>query len=461
MPKILRAQQDDVVVTVRREGRPEPRESAFHNRGWLLAFAVALLVGIVLRLIWVQDIEYKLDEAWTFRQSQIAGRSAPVPMWGMPTSTGFANPGMSIWVFVGLARALAIDEPLGLARCVQWINIAALLLLAWFALRVVARREREPWLWAAALAAVNPLLVVVHRKIWPPSVLPLGSLLMLIGWWHRGAVLGAFAWGFVGACLGQIHMSGFFLAAAFALWALLFDRRSVRWRWWLAGSAVGSLTLLPWVQYLVSSHGIQAIGSSRWYRFVQPRFWVRWITDPLGLDLRYCLENDFGDFLRWPCIGGRPTYVVGALHGLVILIGIVLLGRTVVWLWRERGCWAERWIGRASPTAFTVSAGMWGFGLLLSFSTLPVLRHYLIVAFPLGLVWLARLALVPSSDERPPRLGRWLLATLCCAQLLMSVGFLTFIHRRDRIDGDYGYPYRAYSPAQLQELDDALRNGLK
>ncbi len=149
----------------------------------VLGIVLALVAGAGLRLIWPADIEYKADEAWTFEHS----RQADLPWLGMPSSVDIPNPGMSLWVFIGLQRLSGAEDPPALARAVQCINIAALVLLVVFAFWYVPRSEREPWLWAAALVAVNPLAVLFHRKIWPPCVLPLLTLLMLYGWWYRPA----------------------------------------------------------------------------------------------------------------------------------------------------------------------------------------------------------------------------------------------------------------------------------
>src|SRR5262249_35004334 len=158
-----------------------------------------------LRLVWAEDIEYKGDEYWTFQRTQAVGRTEPFPWVGMPTSAGFVNPGMSAWVFLALGKLAAAQSPPDLARAVQGLNVRALVLLVGFALRVVPREEREFWLWGAALAAVNPVAVLFHRKIWPPSVLPLFTLVLLAGWWRRERRWGAFTWGLVGALVGQIH----------------------------------------------------------------------------------------------------------------------------------------------------------------------------------------------------------------------------------------------------------------
>src|SRR5262249_45948499 len=192
---------------------------------WVLGIGLvlALAAGAVLRLVWGADIEYKADEAWTFRRTQEGGRTEPFPGLGNPTSPGFRNRGLSVWIFLALGKLFAATDPVSLARAVQGLNITALLLLVGFILCFVPRGEREPWLWAAALAAVNPLAVLCQRKIWPPSVLPLFTVLLLAAWWRRERRGAALLWGLLGACLGQVHMAGFFFAAGFAAWAACFD----------------------------------------------------------------------------------------------------------------------------------------------------------------------------------------------------------------------------------------------
>ena len=55
-------------------------------------------------------------------------------------------------------------------------------------LRKVPVVEREAWLWAIALVAVNPLAVLYHRKLWNPSLFPLLTVCFLWCWWHRQRV---------------------------------------------------------------------------------------------------------------------------------------------------------------------------------------------------------------------------------------------------------------------------------
>ncbi|HWG45406.1 MAG TPA: hypothetical protein VN688_21765 [Gemmataceae bacterium] len=424
--------------------------SLIQRRPWpVLGLILALIAGAGLRLVWPQDIEYKADEAWTFEHS----RDGDLPWLGMPSSVDIPNPGMSLWVFVGLQRLSGAEDPPALARAVQCINIAALVLLAVFAFRHVPREEREPWLWAVALVAVNPLAVLFHRKIWPPCVLPLLTLLMLYGWWYRRRRVPAFLWGLVGVCLGQIHMAGFFFAGGFVLWALLFDRpwrQRVAWSSWLLGSVLGALPMLPWMFHLLMQPSGRSLNPHRWVHACELKFWIRWLTEAFGLGIDYTFGPYFRDFQSYPLLGGHPTYLVLLLHGLLVGIGLFLLVRAVVSLGRERGRWRERWIGRASPSAFTQNAALWGFGLLLTLSSFSIHRHYMIVLFPLEFLWVARLALASGdAPARSLRLGRVLLVCLWFGQFLLSANMLSYIHTRQNLSGtEYGTPYSAQHAAR-------------
>jgi len=411
---------------------------------FIVGLVLALLAGACLRLIWVEDIEYKADEAWTFEQSRQAG----LPWLGMPSSVDIPNPGMSLWAFVLLQRISSADNPPDLARAVQITNIVALVLLVGFAFRHVPRDEREPWLWAAALVAVNPLAVLFHRKIWPPCLLPLLTLIMLYGWWYRQRRGPAFLWGLVGVCLGQIHMAGFFFAGGFALWALLFDRprrERIAWRSWLLGSFLGALPMLPWLFHLLTHPSERPINPHRWVHACEMKFWIRWCTESFGLGIDYTFGPYFAEFKRFPLLAGHPTYLVGVLHWLAAAIAVVLLGRAVVLLWYQRGRWRERWIGRESSSAFTQNAALWGFGLLLTLSSFSIHRHYMIVLFPLEFLWVARLALSSGGEQPSPlRRGRVLLLSLWMVQFLISANMLAYIHARQNFSGtEYGIPYGA------------------
>jgi hypothetical protein len=407
---------------------------------WAIGLAAALIVGIVLRLIWPNDIEFKADERWMFARAQNVGVTEPWPWLGMPSSATVSNPGLNVWLFAALRRLFQAADPPELARAVQVLNICAIAILVCFALSLVGEKEREPWLWAAALASVNPIAVLFQRKIWQPCVLPIFTIVLLIGWWRRDSYVGAFVWGLVGAVLGQIHGSGFFFAAAFALWTAIYQRSSVRWKAWFAGAVLGAVPMLPWLAYLHRESSQHTRFPGHFSHLFEFSFWTRWITEPFGLGLSYSLGNDYRNFLAGPIVAGARTWLVLLIHLLLVICAIVTFGRWLLMRSHDKRILDAR----NSSTGLALSASFIGFGVLLTLSTLPIHRWYLMASFPLEFVWLGRLALTPDGAARPRRSGRELLAVICALQAILSFCFLSYLHLNGGArHGDYGISYSA------------------
>ena len=419
---------------------------AVRQRGqpaWLVVVATvaALGVGTGLRLAWGSDIEFKYDEHWLFEYATHPGGG--FSWFGMRSSLGLLNPGLSAWIFVALARIGGATTPVGLARTIQALNSVALALVAVFAWTSVAAREREAWLWGVGLGAVNPMAVVFARKIWQQSVLPVFSLGALVGWWYRDRRWGAFLWGLVGIAMGQVHVSGFFFTGGFVLWALLFDRRGTRWGWWTAGAFVGLAPMWPWLVYAAGSVGNHTSDAFAPWRLAVPVYWVFWFTEPFGVGLWSSLGWHFADFL------GGLGFAVGLLHITAILIAIALF-RSALAERRHAAPLTRASAGGANQTTFTTRAVYLGCGVLMTVSMLAIHRSYVYVTFPLEFVWLAWLAVGPDSREAHRQLGRRLLAALWIVELAISLSFLAYVHHNGGAPGaDYGAAYRAQPPGQI------------
>ncbi|HUO56942.1 MAG TPA: hypothetical protein VMV05_02080 [bacterium] len=399
------------------------------GKSWRFFLCLALLAGAALRLSFPGDIEYKGDERYMFEAAQSIDRYGVWPHLGMISGVGVANPGLSVWVFGVLYQLIHPVTPPDLSRGVEILNIAALLLLAFFSLRIIQEAERPAWLWATVLAAVNPFAVLFHRKIWAQDTLPLFCVLFWIAWHYRGKRLGAFGWGLIGICLGQIHMSGFFLAGGVFLWTVYRERR-LQWVSWLAGSLAGAVPLLPWLQYMAAKpRGGFDWTSLKWILY--PKYWFYWVTDSLGMGLNYSLKtHEFMDLMRYPLIGGVGTYLVGILHVLVIAIGILIV------LSAKKGGRLSWGMGDSTDTGMALASVFVVAGILITLSCAQVMRHYLIVTFPLEWVWLSRLGLLDR------RWGQRYLLAIWVTQLVTSICFLTYIHvnHGDPL-GDYGVTY--------------------
>lgn len=429
------------------------------QRRWKLFLAFSLVVGSVLRLLWPEDMEYKEDEEYMFLRLMNVGVTEPLPWLGIPSGVYIKNPGMSVWIFLVLGKLFRATDPMALAQAVQILNIMAIGLILFFALKWVTPLEQKIWFWAMALVSVNPFAVMYHRKIWAQSVLPFFSMLFLMAWWKRDKRLGAFFWGLLGACLGQIHMSGFFFSAGFVLWAFFFDQKKTnptrtQWKSWLLGSLLGSLTLIPWlIHFFTEKTGHPLVFG--WNEAIQLKFWIFWVTDTLGLHLGNALGvhngngiwEQLSDFIRYPLMNGHPTFMVGVAHVLLALLGFTAILRSI----QSRSHLKIPWTlvtmsksfknfltGGNSETAFTQNAALFGFGALLTLTTVLIHRFYLTVTFPLEFVWLSKTAL---TDKK---YGHYLLGAIFTLELFVSINFLTYIHTNQGAPrGDYGTAYHA------------------
>jgi hypothetical protein len=405
-------------------------------RRWAACGVVlALVAGVALRLVWPADMEYKADEIYSFDRTQRVGVDESWPWVGMNNSADVPHPGMSVWIFLALAKLSAAASPVELNVACMALNALALCLFAFFIRSAVPAAERELWWWGCALLCVNPLAVLFERKIWPPSALPIVGVCLLAAWWHRSRPSWALAFGLLAAAAAQIHPGAAFFAAGLAIWALVFDRGSLRWGWSLAGAALGSLTAWPWVHHLLFVAERSAAGPARWWRIFEFKFWIYWFTQPFGFSLHYSLGDDFPAFLRGPVIGGRDSYLVAGLH---IALGLVMAVVLTRWLLRAR----RQGLGdlTRTPTGLAIGAVGVGYGVLLTITGLPVYRHYLIVAAPVMCVAFARVTWLAFD---PPQ-ARKVFGGLCLAQACLTWLFLSFVHRADGpIRGDYGTPYRA------------------
>jgi hypothetical protein len=280
-------------------------------------------------------------------------------------------------------------------------------------------------------------------------MLPLFCVLFLMGWWWRRRRAGALTWGLIGACLGQIHASGFLFAASFLFVTVLADRKRVRWVCWLAGSVLGGLPMAPWLLYLARDRDPVHRNCFAFHRWVEGKFWTHFVSEPLGLDLCGLFDREYGRFLRWPLVAGRPTYGAAALQILSGLFGAALLAVALL-RWRRGRDAADR--GRpASGTTLILRAGFVCYGLLLTFAAVRFYRHYLLVTFPLMAVWLARLALPEGSAGRGLALGRRLLLGLCVVNALSTTVTLCYLHERG------GAPLGAFGPTYERQVRETGR----
>ncbi len=416
---------------------------------WIdLALAsVIIAVGIIFRLIWPLDIEFKNDEIWSFNAMMRTHSWADIPLIGMASSVGIKVSGLSAWMFILLGKVYGATRPEELARAVQYWNIVgtSLVLLIPFYLR--EKKEAKFW-WAAMLVAwVNPFAVLFQRKIWPQCLFPLFSVLFLLFFLQRGKRTGALLWGLIGVLMFQLQMSPLFLAAGFFLWIVLFDRNSTRWKFYFLGVGIGVLPALPWLKYLLLDGGIRGLDSYQinLKQILSFPFYRTWATDPLGTRLMYAIGDYYTEFEKLPMFFGHFTYGVKAVSILLHLGVVVLVLKKVVLFFKEHQYRNLKQFlsGSGSETRFILNAALFGAGLLITLKRLMVHRHYLITFFPLTYLWLVYLIFTSFKKQRV-----WF-ALFLCSQIFLSWQFLSYLHENcGAPKADYGLMYRCQPPHQ-------------
>jgi hypothetical protein len=405
--------------------------------------AASIASGIALRFAWASDIEYKADERQIFDEatSSVSNRWN-FGMVGAPTSMGPPAPGMALWLFAGLAYLTHAHTAPALAQAVQTMNVLALLALVAFAFAAFKDERRERWLWACGLWAVNPIAVILERKLWPPSLLPLGMVTVIVCWWYRRNFFASFLCAFVLAFMAQVHLGIFFLAVALFIWTRWRDGREVRSRAWFSGGAIASLPALPWLIELLG-HPDRCAG--KWgLHTLKLHYFTRWLLQPFGFGVDYTLGRaDTFEFLKWPVINGIATYGMIAAHALLALIFLWLLVRAGRVARTQRLTLQMLIVGSEAETTL-IAAMLWGYGGLLTLLTLigaDSHRHYMAVVAPIMALWCVRFT--HFGLERRDTSVRRVLTSLCILQIAISATLLTYIHHTQIIQGEYGPTWRS------------------
>ncbi len=414
--------------------------TAWLRSNWLLLAIIAF--GLFLRLVWVNDMEWKDDEKYMFNTTQEVAKTGHWHGVGMESGGGIVNPGLGMGIFSALSYL--IHTPTGMASAVQWINVISILCFLLFITIKIEKDQRDIWLWGLALAAVSPLAVLFSRKIWAQDMLPFFCFVIIWSNANRNKGWGAFLWGLFGALVGQIHMSGFFYAAGLFIFTVVYDYRNkqpFKWVYWILGSLIGSIGLIPWVIYNFSYPQPTTL---TWDHALEFNSYICWFLDSHGLNTMYTLGRNFWDFIKYPYIGTHATYLVAALNVVLAGAGIYTLVRVFgyvksIVMWIKQKQFFDKLTLNLNSTDFYILSLILGLGILLNFSGALIFAHYLIAAFPFTYILMAKIF---QSNKK-------LLMGIILAQLLLTTLFLGYIHKNSGApDGDYGVTYRAQIEAK-------------
>ncbi|MGB3694252.1 MAG: hypothetical protein WA999_16180 [Spirulinaceae cyanobacterium] len=398
-----------------------------------------LVAGTILRLLWAADMEWKWEEQWMFQQAQqIAAGAIPLPVGGIQSSIGIPNPGMGVWCFAVIAKFA--KDPVAMVRGVQILNILPIWFFFGFVVKNIPKSNWNPWLWGLAIASVNPIAIVLSRKLWIPDIMAPFCLLIFLGHWFRKKFWGSFLWGIAAISSGQIHMGGFFLTLGLFCWTIYHDYhkntlKKVAWEGWILGTIIGSIPFIFWLWEVFP----QRQGSrSSILGLLVPKFYIQWLTGALGINLSYSLKDFFwSDFLREPLIFGFPTYLMIPAHLFLVGVGIYPFYR-----WFKSRNYSRP---KKSELSFYLKAIGFGVGGAFTLAAVNVPPYYIAVVFPYPYLWLAKLYQNKIK----------ILVVIALMQLLISFTFLSFIHRTGGIPFEgsgYGMSYRFQMTEKMPEL---------
>ena len=388
-----------------------------------------LLLGVLFRLMWASDMEWKYDEVWMYEMAQAIANGDTWSWLGMRSGVNVRNPGMSIWPFSFFA--LFTDTPIGMVRWVMALNIVTIFSYFFLIKKRIKENERDIWLCGILLMSVSPMAVLFSRKIWAQDILPFFVFFIILGHLYRNKVWGILLWGAIGALVGQIHMSGFFFSFGLFISTLIYDRvkkqKSSWFSWWVVGSIIGTLPMIPWLYYLTEA---SAGGGLKWKNIYKFRFFYFWAFDAIGIHIRYALKKDFWEFIKYPFIFNIPTYLIAIAHISLIAIGAYKLKELPKYLKSKFN--KSRFFKNWNEIDFYLFSCLIGLGLVMGFSGVTIHEHYMIIAYPFVYIWLAKILIN----------HRRLFFSVIFLQAFITFNFLLYIHLNHGSEkGDYGMTY--------------------
>ena len=320
-------------------------------------------------------------------------------------------------------------------------------ILGWmaFARFAIPQGARRTWYWAAALWAVNPVAVILERKIWQPSITPIFVIAFIAAWWHRASFVPAFLWGALGAMIGQAYTACWLLTLAVLIWTLLYDRRSVHWSAWFVGNVVAGWPAIPWLLEILSAG--PSSGAFVW-RDLKLHYYLRWVTQPFGFGVDYTLgPNHTPDFLVGPVIAGHQSYLMAAAYAAAAMLLVIVAALAAMKLVKTAHLDARTIFIGNDQVGVLLRAAFWGYGGLLTLLTVVGLdshRHYLIAIAPLVALWAVRF--VEWTFEARTRAAAVVLAASVACQAVLSSGLISYIHATQIIRGEFGPTWRSQQP---------------
>ena len=425
-----------------------------------LAFGLLLwafiLAGMALRLWSLDAMEFKADEF----DHMVGAYRAAIDPWSAPLLVGEGtdvSPGVFYFQLLALPVSITQD-PVWVARFIALLNVAAipalfLLVRQFFTSRIA--------LWATALFATSPWMIIFSRKIWNPDlVVPflVVTLWCLFSAMRRYASWKAVAFAFALALLSQLHLS---------VWVALFPLLplGLLFRPWgrpfaLAGGVVTFIaTFLVTLgtrtgQFLTAFTGPSATEPDLGMTLPQlAAYNVSWsIRVPSGFGFGSLLGHDgYASFAEHAVVPWtRPVF---SLYVVLGAAGLALVMVRMVQSARRRSIDVP---DRIVLTLLLMAVSAHALYIAFRVAAHP---HYHVVLSLLPPILLALFLAWMSDHLRTvgALIARTLLIIVLAGDVWFGFSFLSFVRTRpDAIDGSYGKPYFVEQRRWSRGLEEAF-----
>ncbi|HEY8325479.1 MAG TPA: glycosyltransferase family 39 protein [Ktedonobacterales bacterium] len=407
--------------------RDRARQRALLRRHGL-ALGLALLVGALLRLLWLGDTSFLGDQAQLLAMGQSAALHHAVILTGIPSSLGSLNPPVSTWLYAPFALA---GGALGATIFTALANLVAVALLYALAARYLNRMAAFS---AALLYATASGPVHYARFIWQQNLL--APVVILFFWIMLRAIVerrrGWLAWAtLLGGVAIELHPTAAPLLGLIAL-ALAFTWRDLRRRDLLWTAAAIIALVGPTILWEALSHGYDLAGAAR---FSQGRAVIdTWALTYLLQLIQPAPAGAYGSASAYTSVGRGVAF-------LGVILEVALIGAQLWLIAMLAAPWARARAAMAGLRAGLADA-RWRFALCLALwealpltlmlrHTRPVEPHYVLVILPAvylsigaALAWAAEWlhGWLARRSQPLPNARMVVLAALVALVVLISAG---------------------------------------
>jgi hypothetical protein len=432
-----------------------------------------LALGIFLRAFRLDTFEFKGDEL----EAIMEGLSVPAHHWwmehGVQSSVGIPNAPVATYI-MGLLTAGSAD-PYTLTAFFLAVNIAVLMLSVLFF--ATFARNRTQFLLCVFLFSLSPYLIICSRKIWPPNllllfVIPLVLMILRVREKpHLFLPIGLFA-----SIAFQLHHSGVFYvillicfaAASFKLAAneppIRAPNRPKTTLLWAAGGFIAFvLPLIPYVSFF--SHHFQQTGVTQWAARSPHKFFgaiaLKWIVfTATGNHFWTYLLSGSNSAWSWPA----PPFPGGVLIfcyflALPFLLGFFSYAKAAVQYFRPESPGAA---GRSDLKDLLCPLSIGYLFLIYFILNLAVHPHQYTIILPFLILALSEGILVLHEYGKSWRSPvRVLLFAGLISYALQYPFVLSYVDANNGAAGEYGISYREQRNAAEKIVASAERGEIR